>query len=141
MSDEAAVADAPAKEFDAAIKTLGDSIAELSLKQAVDLKDYLKDAYGLEPAAGGAVMVAGGGGGGDEEEAEEQTEFDVILKAFGEKKIQVIKLVREVTGLGLKEAKELVDNCPKPIKEGVSKDEADALAEKIKEQGGEVEIK
>ncbi len=141
MSDEAAVAEAPAAEVDGAIKELGDNIAGLTLKQAVDLKNYLKDAYGLEPAAGGAVMVAGGGGGDGGEEAEEKTEFDVVLKGAGDKKIQVIKVVREATGLGLKEAKELVDNCPKPLKEGVSKEEAEALAEKIKEQGGDVEVK
>ena len=136
MSEEATAT----VEVDAAIKELGDKIADLTLKQAVDLKNYLTDVYGLEPAAGGAVMVAGGGGGGDEA-AEEQTAFDVILKGAGDKKIQVIKAVREATGLGLKEAKELVDGAPKAIKEGVAKDEADALVEKIKEAGGEVEIK
>jgi large subunit ribosomal protein L7/L12 len=127
-------------EVDAAIKALGDKIAELTLKQAVDLKNYLKDAYGLEPAAGGAVTMAGPAGGAAEE-VEEQTSFDVILKAAGDQKIKVIKVVREVTGLGLKEAKDLVDGAPKPVKEGVSKEEADGLAEKIKEAGGEVEIK
>jgi len=137
MSDEAAVAEAPA--VDGAIKELGDNIAGLTLKQAVDLKNYLKDAYGLEPAAGGAVIQQGPVGGG--EEAGEKTEVDVILKGAGDKKIQVIKVVREATGLGLKEAKELVDNAPKPLKEGVSKEEAEALAEKIKEQGGDVEVK
>jgi len=135
MSEEAAAT----VEVSAEIKELGDKIVELSLKQAVDLGSYLKDEYGIEPAAGGAVMVAGPGGDG--EEAEEKTSFDVILKSYGEKKIQVIKLVREVTSLGLKEAKELVDNAPKAVKEGLSKDEADALAEKLKEQGAEVEIK
>lgn len=142
MAEEAtATVEAPAsKEFDKAIKDLGDKIAELTLKQAVDLKDYLKEAYGLEPAAGGAVMVAGPGGPAAEE-AVEQTAFDVVLTAAGDKKIQVIKVVREATGLGLKEAKELVDGAPKAVKEGVSKEEAEALAEKIKEQGGSVEIK
>jgi large subunit ribosomal protein L7/L12 len=134
MSEEAAV-----KEYDAATKEIGDKIADLTLKQAVDLKDYLKDTYGLEPAAGGAVVMAGGGGGGEEEEV--QDAFDVVLTAAGGKKIQVIKLVREVTGLGLKEAKELVDGAPSKVKEGVSREEADVLAEKIKEQGGEVEVK
>jgi large subunit ribosomal protein L7/L12 len=133
MSDEAT------KEFAAEITELGDKIAELSLKQAVDLKDYLKEAYGLEPAAGGAVMV--GPGPSDEAAAVEQTEFTVILKAVGDKKIQVIKAVREATGLGLKEAKELVDSAPSAIKENVPEDEANALAEKIKESGAEVEIK
>jgi large subunit ribosomal protein L7/L12 len=134
MSEETAV-----KEYDASTKEIGDKIADLTLKQAVDLKDYLKDTYGLEPAAGGAVVMAGGGGG--EEAEEEQDAFDVVLTAAGGKKIQVIKLVREVTGLGLKEAKELVDSAPSKVKEVVSKEEAEALAEKIKEQGGEVEVK
>jgi len=121
------------------IKSLGDQLVGLTLKQAVDLGGYLKDEYGIEPAAGGAVMMAGPAAGGEEEE--EKTSFDVILKNFGEKKIQVIKLVREATGLGLKEAKELVESAPKAVKEGLSKEEADELAEKIKAQGGEVEIK
>lgn len=137
MSDEATAT----AEVGAEIKELGDKLVELTLKQAVDLGTYLKDTYGIEPAAGGAVMVAGGGGGGGEEEKEEKTSFDVVLTSAGDKKIQVIKAVREATGLGLKEAKELVDGAPKPIKEGVAKDEADALAEKIKEAGGEVELK
>jgi len=136
MSEEAATVEAP--EVEEAIKQLGDQIAGLTLKQAVDLKDYLKAAYGLEPAAGGAVMMAPSGDGG---EAEEKTSFDVVLTGAGDKKIQVIKVVREITGLGLKEAKELVDNVPKPVKEGLGKEEAEAVAEKIKEQGGEVDLK
>ena len=124
---------------EAAISELGDKLVGLTLKEAVDLADYLKETYNIEPAAGGAVMMAGGGGGG--EEAEEKTEFDVVLKAAGDKKIQVIKAVREATGLGLKEAKDIVDGAPKTLKEGVSKDEADALAEKLKEAGAEVEVK
>lgn len=123
------------------IKELGDKIAGLTLKQAVDLKEYMKEAYGIEPAAGGAVMMAAPAGGGAEEAAAEQTEFEVILKGGGDKKIQVIKVVREVTGLGLKEAKDLVDGAPKSVKAGISKEEADALAEKLKEAGGDVEIK
>ena len=126
-------------EVPAAIKELGDKIAGLTLKEAVDLKDYLKDAYGLEPAAGGAVVMQGGGG--EVAVEEEQTAFDVILKGAGDKKIQVIKVVREATSLGLKEAKELVDNAPKAVKEGVSKEEAEALAEKLKDQGADVEVK
>lgn len=124
---------------EAAITEIGDKLVGLTLKEAVDLADYLKETYNIEPAAGGAVVMAGGGGGG--EEAEEKTEFDVVLKAAGDKKIQVIKAVREATGLGLKEAKDIVDNAPKTLKEGVSKEEADGLAEKIKEAGGEVEVK
>ena len=141
MSEETTT-EAEAKTFDAKITELGDSIASLTLKEAVDLADYMKDAYGIEPAAGGAVMMAGSGGGGDEGGgAEEQTEFDVILNAAGGNKIAVIKAVRGATGLGLKEAKELVDGAPKPIKEKVSKDEADKLAEELKEAGAEVEVK
>jgi large subunit ribosomal protein L7/L12 len=134
MSEEAT-----ATEVAPEIKELGDKIASLTLKQAVDLKDYLKEAHGLEPAAGGAVMMAGPADGGGE--AEEQTEFDVVLIAAGDKKIQAIKAVREATGLGLKEAKEMVDGAPKAIKEGLSKDEAESLAEKLKEAGAEVEVK
>ncbi|RNC80746.1 MAG: 50S ribosomal protein L7/L12 [Phycisphaera sp.] len=137
MSDEAAT-----KEFDAAIKDLGDKLAELSLKQAVDLGDYMKDAYGIEAAAGGGVVMAAAPGAGDGGgAAEEQSEFDVVLKSDGGQKIKVIKVVREATGLGLKEAKELVDNPGQPIKQGLAKEEAEALAEKLKEAGAEVELK
>ncbi|MBB6431610.1 50S ribosomal protein L7/L12 [Algisphaera agarilytica] len=126
---------------EAAIAELGDKLVGLTLKDAVDLADYLKETYNIEPAAGGAVMVAGAGGGGAAEEAEEKTEFDVVLKSGGDKKIQVIKAVREATGLGLKEAKAMVDGAPETIKEAMPKEEAEALAEKIKEAGGEVELK
>lgn len=125
---------------EAAIAELGDKLVGLTLKEAVDLGDYLKETYGIEPAAGGAVMVAGPGGGGGGEEAEEKTEFDVVLKAAGDQKIKVIKAVREATGLGLKEAKDLVDSAPKPVKEALPKEEAEKLAEAIKEAGGEVEL-
>jgi len=135
MSEEATTT-----EFAAAITELGDKIAGLTLKEAVDLKNYLKEAYGLEPAAGGAVMMAGPADGAGEA-AEEKTSFDVILAGAGAQKIKVIKVVREATGLGLKEAKELVDTAPKPIKEGLSKDDADKLAESLKEVGAEIEIK
>ncbi|MCC7192770.1 MAG: 50S ribosomal protein L7/L12 [Phycisphaeraceae bacterium] len=130
-------------EVEAAVKEIGDKIASLTIKQAVDLKNYLKEAYGLEPAAGGAVVVAGaaGGAGGAAAPAEEKTSFDVVLKNGGEKKIQVIKVVREATGLGLKEAKDLVDGAPKTVKEALPKAEAEALAAKLKEQGAEVELK
>ena len=123
------------------IKSLGDKIADLTLKDAKGLSDYLKDAYGIEPAAGGAVVVAGGDGGGGGEAAAEKTEFDVILTGFGDKKIAVIKELRGITGLGLKEAKDLVESCPKPVKEGVSKDEAEEAKKKIEEAGGTCEIK
>tara|TARA_R110002111_G_scaffold249865_1_gene313963 strand:+ start:97 stop:474 length:378 start_codon:yes stop_codon:yes gene_type:complete len=123
---------------EAAIKELGDKIVGLTLKEAVDLGDYLKEEYGIEPAAG-AVAVAAGPAAADA--AEEQTEFAAVLTAAGDQKIKVIKVVREITGLGLKEAKDLVDNTPKPLKEGASKEEAEGIAEKIKEVGGTVEVK
>ncbi len=127
-------------EVAAGIKELGDKIVALSLKEAVELGNYLKDAYGIEPAGGG-VVVAAGAGGAAAAPAEEKTSFDVILKAAGEKKINVIKVVREATGLGLKEAKDLVDGAPKPVKEGLPKAEAEELAKKLKEQGAEIELK
>jgi len=130
------------KTYDKVISTLGDQLSELTLKQAVDLKDYMKDTYGIEPAAGGAVMMAGAaaGGAGDAEE-EEQTEFDVILVSAGDKKIQTIKAVREATSLGLKEAKALVDGIPQAVKEKLSKDEADQLKTLLEDAGAAVEIK
>ncbi|GIK20018.1 MAG: 50S ribosomal protein L7/L12 [Leptolyngbya sp. PLA2] len=129
------------KEFSAKITKLGDELAGLSLKEAVDLGDYLKETYGIEAAAGGAVVMAGPGGGGGAPAVEEKTEFDVILKAAGAEKIKVIKVVREATGLGLKEAKDLVDGAPKPVKQGLSKEDADKLAAALKEAGAEVELK
>ncbi|MEM1213693.1 MAG: 50S ribosomal protein L7/L12 [Planctomycetota bacterium] len=124
-----------------AVKELGDKIVGLTLKEAVDLADYLKEEYNIEPAAGGAVMMAGPAGGGDGDAAEEKTEFDVVLTAAGDQKIKVIKAVREATGLGLKEAKAMVDGTPATLKEGLPKEEAEKLAEAIKEVGGEVELK
>ncbi len=136
MAEEAsAVAD-----IDSEVKKVADKVAGFSLKQAVDFKNYMKEQYGIEPAAGGAVMMAGAAGPA-EAEAEEQTEFDVILEAFGEKKIQVIKTVREVTGLGLKQAKDLVDGAPKPVKEKISKEDAEALKTKLEEVGATVSVK
>ncbi len=129
------------KSWSAGIKKLGDAIVKLTLMQAKELGDYLKAEYGIEPAAGGAVMVAGpaqGAGGG--EEVEEKTTFDVILKNFGDKKIQVIKEVRALTGLGLKEAKDLVEGAPKPVKEGVSKEEAEQARQQLEAVGATVEI-
>jgi len=126
------------------IKTLGDKLAGLTLKQAVDLADYLKEAYKIEPAAGGVMMAGGGGGGGaaPAEKAEEKTTFDVVLKAAGDKKIQVIKVVREVvSGLGLKEAKELVESAPKALLEKVDKDAAEAAKEKLEAAGAKVSVK
>jgi large subunit ribosomal protein L7/L12 len=137
MSEEATT---EAKSFDAKVSKLGDDIAGLTLKEAVDLADYMKDTYGIEPAAGGAVMMAGPAGDGDGGD-DEQTEFDVVLEAAGDKKIAVIKAVREATGLGLKEAKAVVDSAPGPVKEKLSKDEADALKAMLEEAGASVNIK
>src|SRR3954464_806727 len=126
------------------IKDLGDKIVGLTLKQAVDLAAYLKDTHGIEPAAGGAVMMAGGGGGGGGGPAappEVQPNFDVVLKSAGEKKIHVIKVVRTATGLGLKEAKDLVEGAPKVVKEALTKPDADKLKKELEEQGATVELK
>ena len=138
---EVATATAEPKTFEAKISKLGDDLAGLTLKDAVDLADYMKQTYGIEPAAGGAVMMAGPGAGDGAAAAEEQTEFDVILEGAGDKKIQVIKVVREATGLGLKEAKDLVDGAPKAVKEKISKADADALKAKLEESGAAVSIK
>ena len=127
-------------KWDSKIKKLGDDIMGLTLMQAKELGDYLKDEYDIEPAAGGAVMMAGPAAQGAAEEEEEKTSFDVILKEFGEKKIQVIKEVRALTGLGLKEAKDLVDNVPKPVKEGLSKDDAEAVQKQLEAVGAVVEL-
>ncbi|TVQ63179.1 MAG: 50S ribosomal protein L7/L12 [Phycisphaerales bacterium] len=134
MSDEGTT-----KTFEQKIKDLGDQLAGLTLKEAVDLGDYMKETYGIEAAAGGGVMMAAPAEGGAAA-AEEKTSFDVVLKSDGGNKIKVIKVVREATGLGLKEAKDLVDKLPNKVKEGLSKEDAEALAEKLKEQGAEVEL-
>ena len=123
------------------LKKLAEEIVGLTLLEAQELKTILKDEYGIEPAAGGAVMMAGPAAGGAAEAAEEQTEFDVILKDAGASKINVIKEVRAITGLGLKEAKDLVDAGGKAVKEQVSKDEADDIKAKLEAAGAEVEIK
>jgi len=122
------------------LKKLAEEIVGLTLLEASELKNILKDEYGIEPAAGGAVMMAGPGAG-PAEAAEEQTEFDVILKAAGAQKINVIKEVRAITGLGLKEAKDLVEAGGKPVKEGVSKAEADEILKKLTDAGAEAELK
>ena len=126
------------------LKKLAEDISKLSLVDAVELKNILKDEYGIEPAAGGAVMVAGAAGGAGSADGDsggdEKTEFNVILKAAGDKKINVIKEVRTITGLGLKEAKDLVEAGGKPVKEGVPKDEAEEIKKKLEEVGAEVEL-
>ncbi len=128
------------KKWSSDIKKIGDKIVALTLMQAKELGDYLKDEYGIEPAAGGAVMVAGPAAQGQVEQEEEKTSFDVILKEIGDKKIQVIKEVRALTGLGLKEAKDLVESAPKPVKEGLSKAEAEAAQKQLEAVGAVVEI-
>ena len=122
------------------LKAFAEQLVNLTVKEVNDLAKILKDEYGIEPAAA-AVAVAAGGAAAGGEAAAEQTEFSVILKSGGQAKLAVVKLVKELTGLGLKEAKELVDNAPKPVKEGVKKDEADTLKKQLEEAGAEVEIK
>lgn len=122
------------------VKTIGDQLVGLTVKEVNELAEYLKEEHGIEPAAAVAVAAAPGAGGGGEE-AEEQTEFDVILKAAGGAKLAVVKLVKELTGLGLKEAKGVVDSAPSPVKEGVSKEEAESLKSQLEEAGAEVEVK
>jgi len=130
-------------EVAADIKELGDKLAGLTLKQAVDIASYLKEHYGIEAAAGGGgVMVAGPAAPAAAAEAPEvKSTFDVVLKAAGDKKIQVLKVVRAATGLGLKEAKDLVEAAPKTVKEGLTKEDAEKLKKEIEEQGGTVELK
>jgi large subunit ribosomal protein L7/L12 len=123
------------------LKQIAETLVNLTVKDVSELSTILKDEYGIEPAAAAPVMVAGGAGGGAADAAEEKTEFDVILKSGGASKLAVVKLVKELTGTGLKESKELVDNAPKALKEGVSKDEAEALKKSLEEAGAEVELK
>jgi large subunit ribosomal protein L7/L12 len=131
------------REFSGETKELGDKIVGLTLKAAKELSDYLDEVHGIKPASGGAVMVAAGGGGGEGggEAAAEQTEFDVVLESFGDNKIGVIKVVRTATGLGLKEAKELVESAPAKIKEGISKEDAEKLKAELEEAKATVAIK
>ena len=121
------------------VKALAENLVSLTVKEVQELADFLKSEYGIEPAAA-AVVVSGGGGEGGGAAAEEKTAFDVILKSGGASKLNVVKIVKDLTGLGLKEAKDLVDGAPKPIKTGVSKAEADEILNKLKEAGADVEI-
>ena len=137
MSDEAtAVA-----EVSAETKEMGDKIAEMTLKQAKELSDYLKEAHGIEPAAGGGVVMAAGGGGGEEAAPEEKTEFDVVLTGFGDKKLNVVKVVKNLTGASLMEAKKMVEGVPATLKEAASKEDAEKIKGEIEEAGGSVELK
>jgi large subunit ribosomal protein L7/L12 len=123
------------------LNKLAEQLVNLTVKEVNELATILKDEYGIEPAAAAPVMVAGPAGGGDAPAAAEKTSFDVILKSAGASKLNVVKLVKDLTGLGLKEAKDLVDAAPKPLKEGVAKDEAEGLKKSLEEAGAEVEIK
>ena len=137
MSEATATLEVPSE-----IKELGDKIAGLTLKDAKSLSDYIKDAYGIEPAAGGAVVqMVPSGEGGDGGAAAEKTEFDVVMTSFGSNKIAVIKELRAITGLGLKEAKELTESVPSKVKEAVAKEEAEDVKKKLEAAGATVEIK
>jgi large subunit ribosomal protein L7/L12 len=137
-----AMSDTAVLEVSAELKSIGDQIANLTLKDAKALSDYLKDAHGIEPAAGGAVVMAGpADGAGPAAEKVEQTEFTVVLESFGDQKIGVIKVVRGATGLGLKEAKDLVEGVPSKVKEGISKEDAAKLKKELEEAGATVSVK
>ncbi len=138
MSEEAtAVA-----EYSDATKTLGDQIAGMTLKEAKSLSDYLKDVHGIEPASGGGMMMAAPSGDGEGAAAAvEQTEFDVILTSFGDKKLNVVKVVKNLTGASLMEAKKMVESCPATLKEGISKEDAEKVKAEVEEAGGVVELK
>lgn len=135
--------DVQEREFSSDAKKLGDQIVGLTLKQAKELSDYLEEVHGIKAAAGGAVMMAApaAGDGGGAAVKEEKTEFDVVLEGFGDKKIGVIKVVRTITNLGLKEAKDLVEGVPSKVKEGVSKEEAEKIKKELEEAGATVSIK
>ncbi len=136
MSDETAVA-----EFSAETKSMGDKIAELTLKQAKELSDYLKDVHGIEPAAGGGAVMVAAGPADAGPAVEEKTEFDVVLTGFGDKKLNVVKVVKNLTGASLMDAKKMVEGVPATLKEGLSKEEADKVKAEIEEAGGSVELK
>ncbi|SMP55981.1 LSU ribosomal protein L12P [Neorhodopirellula lusitana] len=137
MSEEATAT----VEYSAEAKELGDKIANMTLKQAKELSDYLKDEHGIEPAAGGGAVVMAGGAGGEAAEAVEQTEFDVVLTAFGDKKLNVVKVVKNITGASLMEAKKMVEGCPATLKEAASKEDAEKIKAEVEEAGGSVELK
>ena len=135
MSDSATI------EVSAELKELGDKFAELTLKDAKGLSDYLKEEHGIEPAAGGGAVVMAAGGGGGGEAAEEKTEFDVVMTGFGDKKLEVVKVVKNLTGASLMEAKKMVEGVPTTLKEGVSKEEAEKVKEEVEKAGASVELK
>ena len=123
------------------LKAFAEQLVNLSVKEVNELAEILKEEYGIEPAAAAAPVMVAGGGGDDEGGAEEKSAFDVVLTAAGQSKLAVVKLVKELTGLGLKEAKELVDGAPKPVKEGIPKEEAEGMKKQLEEAGAEVELK
>ena len=123
------------------IKSIGDQLVELTVKEVTELASYLKETYGIEPAAAAVAVAGPAAGGGGAAAAAEKTNFDVVLKAPGANKLQIVKLVKELTGLGLKEAKDLVDGAPKTIKEGLPKEEAENLKKQLSEAGADVELK
>jgi large subunit ribosomal protein L7/L12 len=129
------------REFSSSAKDLGDKIVGLTLKDAKELSDYLEEVHGIKPAAGGAVMMAPAAGGGAAAAVEEQTEFNVVLEGFGDQKIGVIKVIRSITGLGLKEAKDLVEGVPSKVKEGVSKEDAAKIKAELEAAGATVSVK
>ncbi len=133
------MSDTATMEFSAKTKKLGDEIADLNLKEAKEVSDYLKHAYGIEPAAGGAVMMAGGGAA--PAAAVEKTEFDVVLTGFGEKKLDVVKVVKNITGASLMEAKKMVESVPATLKQGISKEDAQKIKTDVEAAGGTIELK
>jgi large subunit ribosomal protein L7/L12 len=123
------------------LKAFADQLVNLSVKEVNELAKILKDEYGIEPAAAAVAVAAPGAGGGDGAAAAEKTSFDVILKSPGGAKLNIVKIIKEITGLGLKEAKDLVDGAPKPVKEGISKEEANSIKQQLEEAGAEIEVK
>ncbi|MDG1875464.1 MAG: 50S ribosomal protein L7/L12 [Mariniblastus sp.] len=136
MSEEAATV-----EYSDDTKSMGDKIAGLTLKEAKELGDYLKDEHGIEAAAGGGVVMAAAAGDGGGDAAEAQTEFDVVLTGFGDKKLDVVKVVKTITGASLMDAKKMVESCPATLKEGVSKEDAEKIKGDVEGAGGAVELK
>jgi large subunit ribosomal protein L7/L12 len=128
-------------EYSAEAKKIGDEIAGMTLKQAKELSDYLENEHGIKAAAGGAVMMAPAGGGDGEAPVEAQTEFDVVLTGFGDKKLDVVKVVKAITGASLMEAKKMVESCPATLKEAVSNEDADKVKADVEAAGGSVEVK
>ena len=135
------MSEAATKEYSAETKERGDAIAGMTLLEAKELSDYLKEVHGIEPAAGGAVVMAGGAAGGGEAAVEEKTEFDVVLTGFGDKKLDVVKAVKAITGASLMEAKKMVEGVPATLKEAASKEDAEKIKTDIEAAGGSIELK